>query len=49
MNILTFDVEDWFCHDNYTQDFNWHKYEVRINKGMDLSEGSAWTAFPIKH
>jgi len=36
MNILTFDVEDWFCHDNYTQDFNWHKYEVRINKGMDL-------------
>jgi peptidoglycan-N-acetylglucosamine deacetylase len=36
MNILTFDIEDWFCHDNYTQDFNWNKYEVRIHKGLDL-------------
>lgn len=36
MNILTFDIEDWFCHDNYTQDFNWSKYEVRIQKGVDL-------------
>jgi polysaccharide deacetylase family protein (PEP-CTERM system associated) len=36
MNILTFDIEDWFCHDNYTQDFNWNKYEVRIHKGVDL-------------
>lgn len=30
MNILTFDIEDWYCHDNYSQDFNWSKHEVRI-------------------
>ena len=36
MNIITIDLEDWFCHDNYTQDFNWHKYEVRIEIGLDL-------------
>lgn len=36
MNILTFDIEDWFCHDNYTQDFNWNKFEVRIHKGVNL-------------
>lgn len=36
MNILTFDIEDWFCHDNYTQDFNWNNYEVRIFEHVDL-------------
>jgi len=36
MNVLTFDIEDWFCHDNYTQDFDWNKYEVRIHNGVDL-------------
>lgn len=35
MNILTFDIEDWFCHDNYTQDFDWGKYEVRIEIGLN--------------
>lgn len=30
MNILTFDIEDWYCHDNYSQDFNWERHEVRI-------------------
>ena len=36
MNILTFDIEDWFCHDNYSQDFNWHKHEVRIHNNVDF-------------
>lgn len=36
MNILTIDLEDWFCHDNYSQDFNWHQHEVRIEIGLDL-------------
>ncbi len=34
MNILTFDIEDWYCHDNYSQDFNWSKHEVRIYKPL---------------
>ena len=34
MNILTFDIEDWYCHDNYTQNFDWHQYEVRIYEPM---------------
>ncbi len=35
MNILTFDIEDWYCHDNYSQDFNWDKHEVRIYEPLD--------------
>lgn len=35
MNILTFDIEDWYCHDNITRDFNWDKHEVRIYDGVD--------------
>lgn len=30
MNILTFDIEDYYCHDNYSQNFNWEKHPVRI-------------------
>ena len=30
MNILTFDIEDWYNCDFITSDFNWDKYEVRI-------------------
>lgn len=35
MNILTFDIEDWYNHDDYTQDFEWDKFEVRIYEGVD--------------
>lgn len=35
MNILTFDIEDWYNCDFITQDFNWDKYEVRIYEGVD--------------
>lgn len=30
MNILTFDIEDWYNCDFITTDFDWDKYEVRI-------------------
>lgn len=35
MNILTFDIEDWYNCDFITSDFNWDKYEVRIYQGID--------------
>ena len=35
MNILTFDIEDWYNCDFITSDFNWDKYEVRIYEGVD--------------
>jgi len=35
MNILTFDIEDWYCHDNISRDLEWHKHEVRIYDGVD--------------
>lgn len=35
MNILTFDIEDWYNHDDYSQDFEWEKFEVRIYEGVD--------------
>ncbi|OPZ02922.1 MAG: Peptidoglycan deacetylase [Bacteroidetes bacterium ADurb.BinA395] len=35
MNILTFDIEDWYNCDFITPDFNWDKYEVRIYEGVD--------------
>jgi len=35
MNILTFDIEDWYNCDFITEDFNWDKYEVRIYDGVD--------------
>lgn len=35
MNILTFDIEDWYNVDFITEDFNWDKYEVRIYEGVE--------------
>lgn len=35
MNILTFDIEDWYNCDFITPDFNWERYEVRIYEGVD--------------
>ena len=35
MNILTFDIEDWYNCDFLTRDFAWDKYEVRIYQGVD--------------
>lgn len=35
MNILTFDIEDWYNCDFISGDFNWDKYEVRIYEGID--------------
>ncbi len=35
MNILTFDIEDWYNCDFITPDFNWDKYEVRIYEGIE--------------
>jgi peptidoglycan-N-acetylglucosamine deacetylase len=35
MNILSFDIEDWYNCDFITSDFEWDKYEVRIYEGVD--------------
>jgi len=35
VNLLTFDIEDWYNCDFLTPDFNWDKYEVRIYEGVD--------------
>lgn len=35
MNILTFDIEDWYNCDFISNDFKWDKYEVRIYEGVD--------------
>ena len=35
MNILTFDIEDWYNCDFITPDFDWDKYEVRIYEGIE--------------
>ncbi len=35
MNILSFDIEDWYNCDFITRDFNWDKYEVRIYHGIE--------------
>lgn len=35
MNILTFDIEDWYNSDFISRDFDWDKHEVRIYKGVD--------------
>lgn len=35
MNILTFDIEDWYNCDFITPDMNWEQYEVRIYQGVD--------------
>lgn len=33
MNILTFDIEDWYCNCVFT-DLNWDQYEVRLYEGV---------------
>jgi len=35
MNVLTFDIEDWYNCDFITTDFDWDKYEVRIHEGVE--------------
>ncbi len=35
MNILTFDIEDWYNCDFISGDFEWDKHEVRIYQGVD--------------
>lgn len=35
MNILTFDIEDWYNCDFISNDFNWNEMEVRIYSGVD--------------
>jgi len=35
MNILTFDLEDWYNCDFINQDFDWDKHEVRIYESVD--------------
>jgi polysaccharide deacetylase family protein (PEP-CTERM system associated) len=35
LNILTFDIEDWYNCDFISGDFEWNKFEVRIYKGVD--------------
>jgi len=35
MNILTFDIEDWYNIDVISGNFDWNKYEVRIYEGVD--------------
>lgn len=34
MNILTFDIEDWYNLDFISEDFDWDKHEVRIYEGV---------------
>lgn len=34
-NIITFDIEDWYNHDDYSRDFAWEKHEVRIYEGTE--------------
>ena len=36
MNILTFDIEEWFHCDFISGDENWLNYEVRIHKNTDF-------------
>ena len=36
LNILTFDIEDWYNHDDYSLDLEWDKFEVRLYEGVDL-------------
>ena len=36
MNILTFDIEEWFHCDFISGDDNWSNYEVRIHDSTDF-------------
>ena len=35
MNILTFDIEDWYCRDMGADNKDWENLEVRIYEGVD--------------
>jgi polysaccharide deacetylase family protein (PEP-CTERM system associated) len=35
MNILTFDIEDWYNCDFKIENFMWEKYEIRIYEGVN--------------
>ena len=35
MRVLTFDIEDWYCHDCESGDKDWASKEVRIYEGVD--------------
>lgn len=35
MRILTFDIEDWYCHDVESGNKDWGNLEVRIYEGVD--------------
>lgn len=35
MNILTFDIEDWYNCDFISENFDWSKHEVRIYEGVE--------------
>lgn len=35
MNILTFDIEEWFHCDFISKDISWDKYEIRIHNNVD--------------
>lgn len=35
MKIMTFDIEDWYCHDVKTDNLIWEQQEVRIYDGVD--------------
>ena len=34
MNVLTFDIEDWYNCDFISEDFAWDKHECRIYEGV---------------
>ena len=34
MNILTFDVEDWYNSDFISEDFDWDKFEYYVDKAF---------------
>jgi len=36
MNILTFDIEEWFHCDFISKDYNWSNYEIRIHNSTDF-------------
>ena len=35
MRIMTFDIEDWYCHDVKTDNLVWEEQEVRIYDGVE--------------
>jgi polysaccharide deacetylase family protein (PEP-CTERM system associated) len=35
MKIMTFDIEDWYCHDVKTDNLIWEDQEVRIYEGVE--------------